>query len=72
MLHYSGWTEAADHVIKGILGAITAKTVTYDFERLMEGPTLLKCSEFGHAIVKIMAQACLSSHRLTPSLRRDL
>ena len=46
--------EAADLIIKGINGAISAKTVTYDFERLMEGATLLKCSEFGDAIVEHM------------------
>ena len=55
MLRFMGWTEAADLVIKGISGAIAAKTVTYDFERLMEGATLLKCSEFGKAIVEHMA-----------------
>jgi isocitrate dehydrogenase len=44
MLEHMGWTEAADLIIKGIEGAISAKTVTYDFERLMEGATLLKCS----------------------------
>ncbi len=54
MLRHIGWTEAADLVIKGIDGAIGAKTVTYDFERLMEGATLLKCSEFGDAIIKHM------------------
>ncbi len=54
MLRYMGWTEAADLIIKGISGAIAAKTVTYDFERLMDGATLLKCSEFGEAIVKHM------------------
>ncbi len=54
MLRYLGWTEAADLIIKGINGAIGAKTVTYDFERLMEGATLLKCSEFGAAVVKHM------------------
>ena len=54
MLRYMGWTEAADLIIKGVEGAITAKTVTYDFERLMEGATLLKCSEFGQAVVKHM------------------
>ena len=54
MLRHMGWTEAADLVIKGIDGAIGAKTVTYDFERLMEGATLLKCSEFGDAIIKHM------------------
>ncbi len=54
MLRYMGWTEAADLIIQGISGAIEAKTVTYDFERLMGGATLLKCSEFGKAIVKHM------------------
>ncbi len=54
MLRHLGWTEAADLIIKGINGAISAKTVTYDFERLMDGATLLKCSEFGQAIVKHM------------------
>jgi len=54
MLRYMGWTEAADLIIKGIGGAIAAKTVTYDFERLMEGATLRKCSEFGEDIVKHM------------------
>lgn len=51
MLRHMGWTEAADLIIKGVEGAIGAKTVTYDFERLMEGATLLKCSEFGGAVV---------------------
>ena len=51
MLRYLGWTEAADLIIQGIERAIAAKTVTYDFERLMEGATLLKCSEFGEAVV---------------------
>jgi isocitrate dehydrogenase len=54
MLRYMGWTEAADLIIKGIDGAIGAKTVTYDFERLMDGATLLKCSEFGDAIIEHM------------------
>ena len=51
MLRYIGWTEAADLVVKGVEGAIGAKTVTYDFERLMDGAKLLKCSEFGDAII---------------------
>ena len=46
--------EVADLIIKGINGAIGAKTVTYDFERQMDGATLLKCSEFGEAIVSHM------------------
>ena len=54
MLRHLGWNEAADLMIKGVEGAISAKTVTYDFERLMEGAKLLKCSEFGEAIVKHM------------------
>ena len=54
MLRYMGWTEAADLIIQGIDGAIGAKTVTYDFERLMDGATLLKCSAFADAIVQHM------------------
>ena len=54
MLRYMGWTEAADLILKGLNGAIAAKTVTYDFERQMEGAKLVKCSEFGTAIVKHM------------------
>ncbi|HFS8238165.1 MAG: isocitrate/isopropylmalate family dehydrogenase [Proteus mirabilis] len=54
MLRHMGWTEAADLIIKGMEGAIEAKTVTYDFERLMDGAKLLKCSEFGDAIIKHM------------------
>jgi len=54
MLRYMGWTEAADLIIKGMDGAITAKTVTYDFHRMMEGATKLKCSEFGDAVIKHM------------------
>jgi isocitrate dehydrogenase len=54
MFRYLGWTEAADLIIKGMGGAIKAKTVTYDFERLMEGAKLLKCSEFGDAIINHM------------------
>lgn len=54
MLRHMGWTEAADLIIKGMDGAISAKTVTYDFERLMEGATLLKSSEFGQAIINNM------------------
>ncbi len=59
MLRYMGWTEAADLIIKGMDGAISAKTVTYDFHRLMaaEGDTAatkVKCSEFAKAVVKHM------------------
>ena len=52
MLRHLGWTEAADLVVKGMEGAIGARTVTYDFERLMDGAKLLKCSEFGDAIIE--------------------
>ena len=54
MLRHMGWKEAADLIIKGMNGAIQAKTVTYDFERLMDGATLLKCSEFGDAMIEHM------------------
>jgi len=54
MLRYMGWTEAADLIVKGMEGAIAAKTVTYDFARLMDKPTEVKCSEFGDAIIKHM------------------
>ena len=54
MLRHMGWLEAADLVVKGMAGAIQAKTVTYDFERLMEGAQLLSCSAFGDAIVAHM------------------
>lgn len=54
MLRYLDWGEAADLVIKGMEATIAAKTVTYDFHRLMEGATLLKCSEFGDAIIRHM------------------
>ncbi len=54
MLRYLGWTEAADLIIKGMDGAIGSKAVTYDFARLMEGATEVKCSEFGDAVIKHM------------------
>ncbi|MBS7326062.1 MAG: NADP-dependent isocitrate dehydrogenase [Thiopseudomonas sp.] len=54
MLRHMGWTEAADLIIKGIDGAIAAKTVTYDFERLMDDAKLLSCSEFGDAMIAKM------------------
>jgi isocitrate dehydrogenase len=55
MLTHMGWTEAADLIEAGISKAIAAKTVTYDFHRLMEGATVLKCSEFGDAIIANMS-----------------
>jgi isocitrate dehydrogenase len=54
MLRYLGWLEAADLVIKGLDGAIAAKTVTYDFHRQMEGAKLVKCSEFATEVIKHM------------------
>lgn len=55
MLRHLNWPEAADNIIRGMEGAIAAKTVTYDFERLMPDATLLKCSEFGDAVIAKMA-----------------
>ncbi len=54
MLNYMGWKKAGKIIEKGIKGAIKAKRVTYDFERLMKGASLLKCSEFGDEIIKHM------------------
>jgi len=54
MLRHMEWHEAADLIVKGMEGAISAATVTYDFERLMEGATLLSCSDFGDAIISHM------------------
>ncbi|MEB0107673.1 NADP-dependent isocitrate dehydrogenase [Pseudomonas sp. MH9.3] len=54
MLRHMGWTEAADLIIKGTNGAISAKTVTYDFERLMDGATLVSSSGFGEALISHM------------------
>jgi isocitrate dehydrogenase len=54
MLRFMGWTEAADLVLKGMDGAIGARTVTYDFARLMEGAKEVKCSEFGDAVIAHM------------------
>ena len=54
MLRHIGWTEAADLIVKGMEGAISAGTVTYDFERLMDEATLLSCSGFGDAVISHM------------------
>ena len=54
MLRHMGWNEAADLIVKGMEGAISAKTVTYDFERLMDDAELLSCSAFGQAIISHM------------------
>ena len=54
MLGYMKWQEAADLIIKGLEGAIAAKTVTYDFARMMDGAKEVKCSEFGDEMIKHM------------------
>ena len=54
MLRYMGWTEAADLILRGMDGAIGARRVTYDFARLMEGATEIRCSEFGDALIDHM------------------
>jgi isocitrate dehydrogenase len=54
MFRYLGWTEVADLILKGLNGAIASKKVTYDFARLMEGATKIKCSEFGDNIIAHM------------------
>jgi isocitrate dehydrogenase len=54
MLRYMGWTEAADAIISAMDATIGQKTVTYDFARLMEGATKVKCSEFGDALISNM------------------
>jgi len=54
MLRHMEWHEAADLIVKGMEGAISAATVTYDFERLMDGATLLSCSDFGDAMITHM------------------
>ena len=51
MLRHLGWTEAADQIIQAMETTIAAKTVTYDFHRLMDGAKLLKCSEFAEAMI---------------------
>ena len=55
MLRYLGWNEAADFVLRGMDGAIAAGRVTYDFARLMEGSTEVKCSEFADAVIRSMS-----------------
>jgi isocitrate dehydrogenase len=54
MLRHMGWIEAADLILQGMDAAISAKTVTYDFARLMDGATEVKCSEFGDAVIRSM------------------
>jgi isocitrate dehydrogenase len=55
MFRYLGWTEAADLIVRGMEGAVAARTVTYDFARLMEAATEIKCSKFGDAIIQHMS-----------------
>ena len=54
MLEFMGWQEAADMIVSSIDKTIGQKRVTYDFERLMQGATLLKCSEFADALIENM------------------
>ena len=54
MLEHLGWQEAATLIYKGVEKAIASKRVTYDFHRLMDGATLLKCSEFGTEVIRHM------------------
>ena len=54
MLRHLGWRDAADRIVAGMEGAIREKTVTYDFERLMTGATLVSCSAFGDAVIAHM------------------
>jgi isocitrate dehydrogenase len=54
MFRYMGWTEAADLIINGLKGAIASRNVTYDFARLMQGATEIKCSEFGDNVIAHM------------------
>lgn len=54
MFRYMGWTEVADMIVKGMEGAVAAKTVTYDFARLMDGAKEIKCSEFADEMIKHM------------------
>ena len=61
MLRYMGWTEAADLIIKGMEGAILAKTVTFDFARHMSDAKEVKCSEFGDAVIKWMDKTPVKS-----------
>ncbi|MBC7879205.1 MAG: NADP-dependent isocitrate dehydrogenase [Anaerolineales bacterium] len=67
MLRYMGWSEAADLIVKGMEGAITAKTVTYDFARGMDGAKEIKCSEFGEAVVNWMDKTPKVAKAITSS-----
>src|SRR5213079_926419 len=54
MFRYMGWSEAADLILQGLKGAIASKRVTYDFARLMDGATEIKCSQFGDNVIQNM------------------
>ena len=54
MFRYIGWTDAADLIVKGLNGAIASKRVTYDFARLTDNATEIKCSEFGDNVIEHM------------------
>ena len=73
MLRYMGWIEAADLVLAAMDGAIAAKDVTYDFARLMEGATEVKCSEFGDALIrKCVERRAPRPRRCAAARRRGL
>ena len=63
MFRFMGWTEAADLIERGVESTIEQKTVTYDFERLMQGATKVKTSEFANHIIRTMDAAVLSAAR---------
>ncbi len=65
MLRHLGWFEAADLIVKGMDGAIRAKTVTYDFARLMQGAKQVSCSAFGEAMIKHMAGSSVKKAKKT-------
>jgi isocitrate dehydrogenase len=70
MLRYMGWREAADRILVGIKGAIAAKTVTYDFARLMSGAREVKCSEFGDAVIDWMDRKP-KAKKAAPAVRKS-
>jgi isocitrate dehydrogenase len=67
MLRYLGWGEAADRILRGVTGAIAAKTVTYDFARLMQGAKEVKCSEFGDAVIDWMTRKPAAKKAAAPA-----
>jgi isocitrate dehydrogenase len=71
MLRYLGWREAADRILLGMEGAIAAKTVTYDFARLMSGAREVKCSEFGDAVIEWMDRKP-EAKKAAPAVRKPV